>query len=130
MFRHATWTLHARVKTRAKAMRVFAAAQAALGVELQLIEEESGPNPDDPGLYRLEATSALDAADFTDAVFAVLRLGTRLAHWWQVTGPDGDELGQWTFTGLAHGRWLRVPGVEAAGFSIAGRTREAPRIAT
>ena len=109
-------------------MRVFAAVQAAVGVELRLVEEESGPNPDDPGLYRLEATSALDSEDFREAVFSALRLGTRLAHWWQVTGPDEDELGQWTFSALSHGRWLRVPGVEAAGFQISGKNGEAPHV--
>jgi hypothetical protein len=111
-------------------MRVFAAVQAAVGVELRLVEEESGPNPDDRGLYRLEATSALGTEDIREAVFPALRLGTRLAHWWQVTGPHEDELGQWTFTALSHGQRLRVPGVEAAGLEISGKCRDAPRVAT
>lgn len=119
--------MHARVKSREKALRVLGGVRAALGAELEV--ESCERNPDDSALYRIDAASALGAEGVEEAVFRALTAAGRLAVWWTVNGPELSPDGLWVFRGLTRPPALRISGVEAAGFEVAGRSPEPARAA-
>ncbi len=122
-FPHIHWNLQMRVKTQAKAQKVFRWFAKHIGQELIVLECERHWTHKD--IFVAYVRTPLGVVSVEEAVFRALQACQVVTPHWVVTGPVALDGGMWEFSGLADSRndpkWpisSQVPGLIWASFVI------------
>ncbi len=108
------WTVFLRVTTGAKCEKAIEKIRHALGLPLEIGLMEPYWK-DKQNLYKVLATTCVDAASTTDAFYRIMKAANGVARFWTVNGPS--ESGAWEFAGTASPGSAKIQEIDSVSFS-------------
>ncbi len=109
-------TAFLRVTTDAKCNKAIEKIRRALGLSVNVDLME--PYWKDKRLYRVLATTCIDAASAADGFYKIMKALNGVARLWTVNGPN--ESGIWEFSGTSSPDSAQIQEVDSISFSTVG----------